>query len=238
MTGWPTSANGASSFHLWWDLPAGGPWREMAATVEIRQAPARPVLYFWALQVSFVRAGRRLGGAHTGLQWHPLAPGGAVNWGGYGPSGGELAGRGGDLAPVDSANTRHWAWQPGRRYRLRVWSPGPGLWRSTITDLVDGRHTDVRDLQVEADELVEPVVWAEVFARCDDPPTEAHWSDLQAIDAAGHVRSPSSVRVSYQSRADGGCANTEVSVEAGAFEQRTGLERPRGPGPGVLTVAG
>src|ERR1700678_1458228 len=92
MTGRPTSPNGASSFHLWWAMPAGGPWREVQATFELRRPPERSVLYFWALQVGFARQGRRLGGAHTGLQWHPAASTGAVNWGGYGPGGGELPG--------------------------------------------------------------------------------------------------------------------------------------------------
>jgi hypothetical protein len=227
MTGRPTSANGASSFHLWWVLPASGALREVEATVEIQRPPARRVLYFWALQVGFARGGRRLGAAHTGLQWHPGAPDGAVNWGGYGPGGAELDGRGGDLAPVDSDNTRHWAWQAGRQYRLRVWSPTPGAWRSTITDLVDERSVDVRDLLVDADELVEPVVWAEVFAPCDDPPTQARWSKMSALDATGVRVVPHAVRVTYQSGAEGGCVNTEARSEPEGIVAFTGLGSPR-----------
>jgi hypothetical protein len=227
MTGQPTSANGASSFHLWWALPPSGTLREVAATLEIRRPPVRPVLYFWALQVGFARRGRGLGGAHTGLQWHPAAPAGAVNWGGYGPDGNELGGVGGDLPQVDSDNTRAWAWYPGRPYRLRIWSPDPGLWRSTVTDLVDGRRVDIRDLRVDADELVQPVVWAEVFARCDDPPSEAYWSELSALDDGGRTVTPTSLRVTYQSPAEGGCANTEVrQVDRGVL-QITGLDAPR-----------
>lgn len=227
MSGRPTSANGASSFHLWWNLPPSAPLREVGATLEILRPPAGPVLHFWALQVGFAGQGRSLGGAHTGLQWHPGAPSGAVNWGGYGPSGGELPGVGGELPMVDSVNTRAWAWQPGRPYRLRVWSPGSGRWRSTITDLADGRSVDVRDLQVDADELVDPVVWAEIFARCDDPPTEARWSDLSALDAGGQEVAASSVRVTYQAAADGGCANTEARPADGGILQVTGLPAPR-----------
>jgi len=227
MAGRPSSANGASSFHLWWVMPASGPLREVSAALEIRRPPARPVLYFWALQVGFARAGRRLGGAHTGLQWHPAAPAGAVNWGGYDPTGRELAGHGGELPQVDSDNTRAWAWHPGRSYRLRVWSPAPGLWRSTIADSVDGRHVDVRDLRVDADELVEPVVWTEAFANCDDPPTEACWSALGALDDIGRAVTPTSLRVTYQSARDGGCANTEARLADGGVVQVTGLDSPR-----------
>ena len=205
----------------------------------MRQPPAIAVLHFWALQVGFARHGRRLGGAHTGLQWHPGAPAGAVNWGGYGPGGGELPGVGGDLPMVDSVNTRAWPWYPGRPYRLRVWSPAPGAWRSTITDGADGRTVDVRDLLVDADELVEPVVWAEIFARCDDPPTEVRWSELGGVDAQGRPVAVASVRVSYQSAADGGCANTEARAQAGGFVQLSGLDHPRSGRPGdVLRLGG
>lgn len=228
MTGPPTSATGASSFHLWWEFPAGTHLREVEATLTVTRPPARRVLYFWALQVSFTHRGRNLGGAHTGLQWHPGTERGAVNWGGYFPGGGELPGTPSALPEVDSANTRVWPWEPGRPYRIRVWSPSPGRWRSTITDQVDGRTTDVRDLLVEADELGAPVVWSEVFARCDDPPVEVEWGGLAGLDPSGQRVAPRAVRASYQAAAAGGCANTESrALPGGRFVQVTGLAAPR-----------
>ena len=88
-TGRPRSGNGASSFHLFWDVPPG-PWVEAAATLVVADPPTVPKLYFWALQVSFEDRGRGGGGAHLGLQWHAQHPGNtAVNWGGYGTNGQE-----------------------------------------------------------------------------------------------------------------------------------------------------
>jgi hypothetical protein len=46
--------------------------------------------------------------------------------------------------------------------------------------MATGQATVIRDLLVPATGLASPVVWAEVFAACDDPPTEARWSELQA----------------------------------------------------------
>lgn len=227
VAGRPPSPNGASSFHLWWQLPPGAPLVEAAATLCIERAPAVSSLHFWALQVGFAHRGRRLGAAHTGLQWHPGAPGGAVNWGGYDSAGAELPGTPSVLPAVDSANTRVWPWHPGDRFRLRVWSPQSGSWRSEVTDLDTGRATVIRDLRVDADELVEPVVWAEVFARCDDPPSVARWSDFAALDAAGRTTVPSALRVTYQAHADGGCDNTVVQVDGAVARQLTGQPRSR-----------
>jgi hypothetical protein len=91
VTGPPTSSNGASSFHLFWDV-APKPLIEVAATIEVIEPPTVDKLYFWALQANF-QDGRdghaRRGGAHFGLQYHPAHPGGgAVNWGGYHHGGG------------------------------------------------------------------------------------------------------------------------------------------------------
>lgn len=227
MRGRPTSANGASSLHLWWQLPPGTRLREVEATLTVTRPPARRVLYFWALQVNFVHRGRELGGAHTGLQWHPAAPRGAVNWGGYFPGAGELPGTVSALPEVDSANTRAWEWLPGRPYRIRVWSPERGRWRSTITDGVDGRSADVRDLIVDAEEAASPVVWSEVFADCDDPPVEVVWSDLGGTDRRGVRVTPTAARATYEAAA-GGCANTESrALPGGRLAQVTGLADPR-----------
>ena len=131
LAGTPPSGNGASSFHLWWNLPAAGPFSEVTAVFEVTRAPAVRKLYFWALQVSFVESGREVGAGHTGLQWHPSAPAGAINWGGYYSGGappgtdGTLPGTGSVLPPVDGGpHTRQFAWSPGRQYRFRVYSPG------------------------------------------------------------------------------------------------------------------
>ncbi len=204
LSGAPPSGNGASSFHLWWLLPSPGPFSEVSAVVQVARAPAVRRLYFWALQVSFVHDGRELGAGHTGLQWHPGAPAGAVNWGGYHSSGplpsaalpsgdGTLSGTGSALPPVDGPHTRHFPWSAGHRYRFRVWSPAAGAWRSEVTDLESAQTTPIRDLLVPATALATPVVWSEVFAKCDDPPTEVRWSHLQAIEApsaAGAQKSP------------------------------------------------
>jgi hypothetical protein len=221
--------------HLWWVVPAGA-FQQVSAVVEVAPAPAVSKLYFWALQVSFLDRGRDLGAGHTGLQWHPAAPAGAVNWGGYHAGGGVLDGTGSDLPPVDGPHTRHCAWSPGRPYRFRVWSPGPGAWRSEITDLATGRPTVIRDLLVAATSLGNPVVWAEVFADCDDPPTQVRWSHLEASAGTGQVFTATSARPTYQSHADGGCANTISYAEGSCFVQATGLAGARPPGPDVISL--
>ena len=93
LTGPPTSSNGASSLHLFWDGPPR-PLTEVSATIEVIEPPTVERLYFWAVQVSFQRSdGSTTGGAHVGLQHHPAYPGaGAVNWGGYLRAGGEIDG--------------------------------------------------------------------------------------------------------------------------------------------------
>ncbi len=236
-TGPPTSSNGASSFHLWWDVPPG-PFQEVSAVLEIVRPPAVSQLYFWALQVSFLDRGRDLGAGHTGLQWHPQAPAGAVNWGGYHAGGGVLDGTGSELPPVDGPHTRHFAWSPGRAYRFRVFSPNTGAWRSEVTDLITGQATVIRDLLVPATSLGNPVVWAEVFAHCDDPGTEARWSELRATAsaAAGQAFTATSVRLSYQAHADGGCANTLSYPDGNSFVQVTGLPGARPAGPDVARL--
>ena len=245
LAGPPPSGNGASSFHLWWILPSAGPFREVTAVFEVTRAPAVARLYFWALQVSFVEAGRELGAGHTGLQWHPSAPAGAVNWGGYHSGGtppggdGTLPGTGSALPPVDGGpHTRHFAWSPGRKYQFRVWSPAAGAWRSEVTDLDRGVTTVIRDLLVDAHALASPLVWSEVFAACDDPPTEVRWSQLQALDATGVIYTATSARLTYQSFADGGCSNTETYADGQCFVQVTGLGTARSAAPDVLSLAG
>jgi hypothetical protein len=215
----------------------------VSAVFEVARPPAVARLYFWALQVSFVEAGRELGAGHTGLQWHPSAPAGAVNWGGYysgeAPAGsdGTLPGSVSALPPVDgNAHTRHFAWSPGRKYQFRVWSPTAGAWRSEVTDVDRGETTVIRDLLVEAHGLANPLVWSEVFAACDDPPTEVRWSQLEATAPTGQVHAARSVRLTYQSFADGGCSNTQTYADGESLVQVTGLPVARPAAPDVLSL--
>ena len=246
-SGRPTSSNGASSFHLYWDVPQT-PLTEVEATLEVLMLPSVRSLYFWALQVSFASRRRLKGGAHLGLQYNHRHPRGtAVNWGGYGPAdaGGSILG--GSVSSLASTprdpNTRDYAWQAGHRYRLRI-APSPVLtdsghpWRGTVTDLETGQLTAVRDLYTTGDYLVAPMVWSEVFARCEAPSVAVRWSDFRAIGTDGELVVPRHVRVNYQSRDDGGCDNTSVAVDKLGIVQTTTVARqvPQGallPVPGV-----
>ena len=226
-TGPPTSSNGASSCHLFWDAP---PWplAEVRATIEVVETPTVDKLYFWALQASFETAdGRRTGGAHFGLQHHPSYPdAGAVNWGGYHQGGGELPGSTSALpSALDNVNTRTFRWEAGRPYRYRIHrSPEQG-WRGSITDVGSGTETVVRDLWVDGEHLMAPMVWTEAFADCDHPPAAVRWSDLEAVDTDGRVHAIERVRINYQSWSDGGCSNTDCSVDGDGWIQRTGTTR-------------
>lgn len=187
--------------------------------LEIVEPPTVPHLYFWAVQVSFADRGRRLGGAHLGLQWHDGHPGGtAVNWGGYRDGAGELKGEASLLpSATGNPNTRDYAWHPRREYRLRIHGDGDGWWTGEVTDLTTGVATIVRRLHGGGTALAAPMVWSEVFARCDDPSVTVRWSALSP--------SPSSLRTSYQSHADGGCANTRSRSDGDGWLQITNTTR-------------
>lgn len=236
-TGRPTSSNGASSFHLFWEV-GGGPWTAAEAVLEVVDPPTVPELHFWALQVSFTGGGRSGGGAHLGLQWFPIHPGStAVNWGGYGAGGGELAGSTSALPSTPgNANTRDLPWRPGRPYRLRVEAAPPDgqaaapagttAWRGSVTDLTDGTTTVVRDLYAAGTRLDGPMVWSEVFAPCDAPSSAVRWSGLVLEAADGARTEVAHVRVNYQSVPEGGCTTTDVRADGpGAFAQVTGTTR-------------
>lgn len=230
-TGPPTSSNGASSFHLTWDVPPV-PLIEVAATFEVLEQPVVSELYFWALQVSFMQGPSRRGGAHFGLQYHPQYPnGGAVNWGGYQDAGGEIEGSVSDLpSALNNINTRTYPWQPNRKYRHRIYrSPDRG-WRGSVTDLETGAETVVRDLWIEADAMLSPMVWSEVFADCDHPSSSIRWSDLDATQVDGSTFRTTSVRLNYQTFGDGGCANSNTFTDGGGFVQRTATERTNATG--------
>ena len=228
VAGPPTSSNGASSFHLFWDV---GPEaiRAVEATVVIED-PVPYRLVFCALQVSPAGGFGRLGGLHFGLQHHPGHPaGGAINWGGYHARGGEVDGSALTVpSAMNNRNTGDYAWRHGRPYRYRIDRSDAG-WRGSITDLDLGETMVVRDLHVDGDRLEAPMVWTESFAHCDDPAMTVRWSDLTIETDAGR-RTIRSGRINHQTVADGGCSNTDWSVDGDAFVQRTSTERTRATG--------
>lgn len=234
LSGEPRSANRASSFHLVWDLPPV-PLQQVEATLEVVVPPAVPRLYFWALQVSFASGPRLQGAAHLGLQWHPRFPSAtAANFGGYGPAERGtrvLEGTTSELpGPSRNPNTREFPWKLGRRYRLEVAEApeapeGLRAWRGSVEDLDSGERQVVRDLYTRGEYLHAPMVWSEVFARCEHPSVVVRWSGLQAVSIAGEELRPSYVRVGYQSRADGGCDNTSVALDELGILQITATQR-------------
>jgi hypothetical protein len=232
LGGPPRSANGASSFHLWWELPPSGPLVEVSAVLEVVAPPAVDSLYFWALQVDFVDGPVHHGGGHTGLQWYSRFPGAtAVNWGGYASQaeGGGVLGGSQSLLPgfMDEQNTRAYPWLPARPYRLRVYrSPErAGAWRAEVTDVQAGQATVIRDLFPGGRYLASPVVWSEVFAPCEAPSVSVRWSELAAKEESGNMIPVDGVRVTYQSIAEGGCPNTTVVREEAGFLQVTNAVR-------------
>ena len=232
--GEPRSGNGASSFHLIWDLPQV-PLREVAATLEVLDLPSVKRLYFWALQASFVTGRQIQGGAHLGLQWHPRHPDStAANWGGYGPADRGTRELEGSTSVLPSSrknpNTRDFRWIPGHRYRLHI-APAPDspeslfAWRGSVTCLDTGETTHIRDLYTRGEFLISPMVWTESFARCEHRAVSARWSDLEAITTDGSALRPPHIRVNYQSRSDGGCDNTTVSIDELGVLQTTATPR-------------
>jgi hypothetical protein len=243
VSGEPASRNGASSFHLIWDLPPT-PLLECSAVLEVVVPPQVPRLHFWALQASFAGGSRLHGGAHLGIQWNSRHPGNtAVNWGGYAPGGGLLEGSASALPSARrDPNTRDFPWMPGRRYRLRIARSGEApdgmfSWRGTITDLETGDETRIRDLYTKGEHLLRPMVWSEVFARCEHPTCAVRWSRLKAVTAEGVDVWPATVRVNYQSRTDGGCDNTTVGTDELGLLQVTNSQR-RIPQDAILPVPG
>lgn len=230
--GFPPSANGASSFHLLWDLP--GAFRAVEVDLEVVVPPAVPQLYFWALQVDFADdAGQHLGGAHLGLQWHPGHPGStAVNWGGYDRHGSVLTGSESVLpSAVGNVNTRDLAWRAGVPYRLRVEQGAqPGTWAGVV-ETPDGVVTTIRSIEVPGSTCARgPSVWSEVFARCDAPGVVVRWSRPRAVTVDGAAVSPPTVATSFQRHEDGGCANTDSVADEIGLLQVTATPRTAVPG--------
>jgi hypothetical protein len=118
----------------------------------------------------------------------------------------------------------------GHRYRLTVEPAGRApddmyAWRGTITDLESRETVEVRTLYSRGSHLLAPMVWSEVFARCEHPRVTARWSGLRATTMEGEEIIPRALRVNYQSRADGGCDNTTVAVDELGILQVTNIER-------------
>jgi hypothetical protein len=226
ITGRPPSGNGASSFHLHWQMPPSAPLIGVQATFEVIQPPQVDHLHFWALQASFGDGRRSHGGAHLGLQWNNRHPGNtAANWGGYHHSGRILDGTASPLpsTPADP-NTRDFPWRPRTPYRFRITRVQAG-WRGEIADLSTGASVEIRDLYSPGTQLTSPIVWSEVFAACDDPPVRVRWSNLGALTVDGDVIDARAVRVNYQAYEAGGCSNTVSVLDGDGIMQVTNAER-------------
>ena len=229
--GLPPSPNGASSFHVWWDVP-DVPLASVSVILEVLKPPEVDRLAFFAIQASFWSPGRHEGGAHTGIQWNPRHPRYlAVNWGGYDRGGAILPGTESSLpsTPLDP-NTRDFAWEPRARYRLTIGprtpgAQGPSRWPARIEGLDTGEDVVVRHLLCEGDHLRSPIVWSELFTRCDDPPIEVRWSEPSALSLDGEPVSVDRGRVTYQAYDAGGCTNTTVEPDRVGIVQRSGCER-------------
>ena len=146
VSGMPASPNGASSFHLWWDLPFGERLTAASVTLEVTRRPDLDRLVFFALQVAFIKPGG--GGAHLGLQHHPLFPAqSAANWGGYDPAGEKLTGLPSSLpSQQDDPATRDFHWDGNRPYQLAIERVSEDdavehAWRGSIIDLATGQQT-------------------------------------------------------------------------------------------------
>ena len=96
------------------------------------------------------------------------------------------------------------------------------------------RSPPLRELLADGDRLTSPVMWAEVFARCDHPSTAVAWTDVSATGFDGSPVAVRSVRTSFP--ASGDCENTTVDVLDGALVQRT--NRPRSVPAGALLPVG
>jgi hypothetical protein len=230
VAGTPTSASGASSFFLWWNLPYGERLTEISVTLEVATRPEIDRLVTFALQAAFLKPGG--GSCHLGLQHHPRFPDrGAVNWDGYTAKGEYLESDEPKLpSAIDELATRDYAWQKNQPYRLTIerddeMPDGRFPWIGSITNLRTGERDEIRHLVNESPYLRGPVMYIESYGPCDGPRFEARWSNATAVSRAGGVRIVNSMRVDYQPHAAGGCTNTNSRVEGTEFVQRAGQMR-------------
>jgi len=110
-------------------------------------------------------------------------------------------------------------------------------WRGTVTHIETAEEIRIRDLYTKGEYLIRPMVWSEVFARCEHPTAVVRWSEMQAVTADGVDIHPPHVQVNYQSRADGGCDNTTVGVDEIGILQMTNARR-RVPQDATIPVPG
>lgn len=214
----------------------------MSVSVELTIAapPTTDDLYFWALQASFATGSTVQGAGHIGLQWISGYPGStAVNWGGYHQGGGELAGSDSALPSArGNVNTRNYVWSHGAAYRLTIERSGADRWLGSVTALATGIVTPIRELYCAGSELRHIVMWSEVFAACDAPPVEVHWSNPAVWVGPEHkAAAPSAVSISYQRVEDGGCSNTHTFIdpsEPSVVRQRTNATRLNAHGDTLL----
>jgi hypothetical protein len=230
-TGPPPSGNGASSMHArWLSVPNNATAVEVDLT--IIEPPTTHHLHFWALQASFIKGTSTVVGAgHLGLQWIDGYPGRtAVNWGGYATGGGVLDGTESALpGALGNPHTRDFSWAAGSTYRLRI-DKGAVGWRGSVLDVATGHTTIIRELHAGGSQLGSVVMWSEIFAPCDWPPSAVQWSNPTVYRAGERSSieafSVRQVQLSYQRYEDGGCTNTSTTrVEPGVIEQRTATHR-------------
>lgn len=230
VAGTPTSASGASSFFLWWDLPYGERLVEVSVTLDVASRPEIDRLVSFAIQGTFVKPGG--GSCHLGLQHHPRFPDrGAVNWEGYTAKGERLESSE-PLLPsaTQEKATRDFRWDKGVPYRLTIERgderpDGLFPWLGSITNLRTGDRDEIRQLFSKSPYIRGPVMYIESFGPCDGPRFEARWSNATAVSVDGGVRAVKSMRVDYQPHAAGGCTNTNARVEGNEFVQRAGQMR-------------
>jgi hypothetical protein len=230
VAGTPTSASGASSFFLWWDLPYGERLTEISVTLEVAIRPEIDRLVSFALQAAFLKPGG--GSCHLGLQHHPRFPDrGAVNWDGYTAKGERLESDAPELpSAIGDEATRDLSWSKSAPYRLTIergdeMADGRFPWIGSVTNLRTGERDEIRRLVGESPHLRDPVMYIESFGPCDGPRFEARWSNPTAVSGGGGVRIVNAMRVDYQPHAAGGCTNTNASVEGTEFVQRAGQMR-------------
>ncbi len=235
VSGAPASANGASTFLLWWQLPYGTRLTALSVTLEVTMKPTLDHLVAFAMQGVFTKPGG--GSCYLGLQHHPQFPdSGAVNWGGHNADGNSLDGSSSLLpSALDDVTTRDFAWREGTPYQLSIERgeeqlDGSFLWTGSVTDLRVGERTVIREIVSDSPHLRAPVMYVEAFSPCDAPRFQAEWSNATAVSSGGDEHAVRSMRVDYLPYAAGGCTNTDVFVKNSVFVQATGRMRTAKPG--------